>query len=60
MGSIDVKSAIELCRAYGGTLEEFENVLLLEEIIFPRIVARVKAAAEAAAAASKRNKPTIH
>lgn len=63
MGSIDVKTAIDLCDAYGGLLEDFEKVLVIEDIMYPWLVAKAKAEAEASAKArqsSGTNKPTVH
>jgi len=59
IGPIDVKTAIELCHAYDGYLEDFEKVLMIEDIVFPRLISQAKKRADLEASQKKR-KPTIH
>jgi len=54
VGSIDVRAAIDLCDAYGAFLEDFERVLLIEDIIYPRMQEKMKKDS------SKQPKQTIH
>jgi hypothetical protein len=58
VGSIDVKTVIELCHAYGGYLEDLEKVLVIEEIMFPKMQEQAKKRADAAA--RKNKPPTVH
>ncbi len=37
LGRIDLRAAIELCREYGGTRHDLEKVLLVEDVVWPRL-----------------------
>ena len=42
VGAIDIRVIIELCDLYGAYLEDFEKVLMIENIIYPRMVEKAK------------------
>ena len=57
VGAIDIMTAITLCDAYGLYREDFEYVLMLEEVITPRLRQQASAKEEKD---KNKNKPTIH
>lgn len=56
---IEIKSVIETCRVYGTFLEDFEKVLLIEDIIFPRVRERMEREREQQETVDKM-KRTVH
>lgn len=53
VGSIDIMTAITLCDAYGLYREDFEYILEIESIVYPRIIAKTENA-------GRKNGQTIH
>ena len=37
LGRVDLRSAIDLCREYDGSCHDLEKVLLVEDIVWPRL-----------------------
>ncbi len=51
--SIEIKAVIDTCRAYDAYLEDFEKVLLVENIIYPKMVEKIKREASEREASEK-------